>query len=74
LSRSESAALIETYYKTYPTEVVHQKQIEFARMKLRTNGVLGRRRYLKAHWSQNAMVRGGAERNTVTRNLKRGRR
>lgn len=66
LSRSESAALIEAYYKTYPRLKSYiQEQIEFARENGYVQTVLGRRRYLKDINSQNAIVRGGAERNAV---------
>jgi len=66
LSRSESAALIEAYYKTYPRLKSYiQEQIEFARDNGYVQTILGRRRYLKDINSQNAMVRGGAERNAV---------
>ncbi|WP_367772216.1 DNA polymerase I [Flavobacterium sp. WC2421] len=66
LSRSESATLIEAYYKTYPRlkSYIHE-QIEFARENGYVQTVLGRRRYLKDINSQNAIVRGGAERNAV---------
>jgi DNA polymerase-1 len=66
LSRSESAALIEAYYKTYPRLKSYiQEQIDFARDNGYVQTVLGRRRYLKDINSQNAIVRGGAERNAV---------
>jgi len=66
LSRSESAALIEAYYKTYPRLKSYiQEQIEFARENGYVQTILGRRRYLKDIHSQNAIVRGGAERNAV---------
>ncbi len=66
LSRSESSALIEAYYKTYPRLKTYiQEQIEFARENGYVQTILGRRRYLKDINSQNAMVRGGAERNAV---------
>jgi DNA polymerase-1 len=66
LSRSESAALIDAYYKTYPRlkSYIHE-QIEFARENGYVQTILGRRRYLKDINSQNAIVRGGAERNAV---------
>ncbi|MFA5556519.1 MAG: DNA polymerase I [Flavobacteriaceae bacterium] len=66
LSRSESAALIEAYYKTYPRlkEYIYE-QIEFARENGYVQTISGRRRYLKDINSQNAVVRGGAERNAV---------
>jgi len=66
LSRSESAALIDTYYKTYPRLKSYiNEQIEFARENGYVQTVSGRRRYLKDINSQNAIVRGGAERNAV---------
>jgi DNA polymerase-1 len=66
LSRSESAALIEAYYKTYPRLKTYiQEQIDFARDNGYVQTILGRRRYLKDINSQNAIVRGGAERNAV---------
>jgi DNA polymerase-1 len=66
LSRSESAALIEAYYKTYPRLKEYiAKQIQFARESGYVQTISGRRRYLKDINSQNAVVRGGAERNAV---------
>lgn len=66
LSRSESAALIEAYYKTYPRLKEYiAEQIEFARHHGYVQTISGRRRYLKDINSQNAVVRGAAERNAV---------
>jgi len=66
LSRSESAALIEAYYQTYPKLKSYiNEQIQFAREHGYVQTILGRRRYLKDINSQNAIVRGGAERNAV---------
>jgi DNA polymerase-1 len=66
LSRSESAALIEAYYNTYPTLKSYiQQQIDFARNNGYVETVSGRRRYLKDINSANAVVRGAAERNAV---------
>jgi DNA polymerase-1 len=66
LSRSESAALIEAYYQTYPRLKSYiQEQIEHARENGYVQTILGRRRYLKDINSANAIVRGGAERNAV---------
>ncbi len=66
LSRSESAALIDAYYKTYPKlKAYMQEQVDFARGNGYVQTVLGRRRYLKDINSANAVVRGGAERNAV---------
>ena len=66
LSRSESADLIDAYYKSYPRLKSYiGEQIDFARDHGYVQTVLGRRRYLKDINSQNAIVRGGAERNAV---------
>ncbi|MFZ4678687.1 MAG: DNA polymerase I [Flavobacterium sp.] len=66
LSRSESAALIDAYYKTYPKLKSYMtEQVDFARNHSYVQTVLGRRRYLKDINSANAIVRGGAERNAV---------
>lgn len=66
LSRSESAALIEAYYQTYPRLKSYiQEQIEGAREQGFVQTILGRRRYLKDINSANAVVRGAAERNAV---------
>lgn len=66
LSRSESAALIEAYYKTYPRLRSYiNEQIEFARENGYVQTILGRRRYLKDINSANAVVRSAAERNAV---------
>ncbi|HLP62918.1 MAG TPA: DNA polymerase I [Flavobacterium sp.] len=66
LSRSESAALIDAYYKTYPKlKSYMSEQVDFARHNGYVQTVLGRRRYLKDINSANAVVRGAAERNAV---------
>lgn len=66
LSRSESKDLIDAYYLTYPRLKSYiQEQVEFARENGYVQTILGRRRYLKDINSQNAVVRGGAERNAV---------
>lgn len=66
LSRSEAKELIETYYKTYPKLRDYiSEQIDFARENGYVQTVLGRRRYLRDINSQNAIVRGAAERNAV---------
>jgi len=66
LNRAESKELIETYYKTYPKLRSYiQNQVDFARENGYVSTVLGRRRYLKDINSQNAIVRGAAERNAV---------
>ncbi len=66
LSRSESKDLIEAYYITYPRLKAYiQEQIQLAREVGYAQTILGRRRYLKDINSQNAVVRGAAERNAV---------
>lgn len=66
LTRQESAALIDAYYKTYPRlRDFITEQIDFARENGYVQTVLGRRRYLKDINSANAVVRGAAERNAV---------
>lgn len=66
LSRGESKDLIETYYATYPQLRNYiNEQIDFARENGYVETVLGRRRYLKDINSQNAVIRGAAERNAV---------
>ena len=66
LNRSEAKELIETYYATYPKlRAYMQDQVDFARENGYVSTVLGRRRYLKDINSQNAIVRGAAERNAV---------
>ncbi len=66
LTRSEAKELIDTYYTTYPKLRNYiSKQIDFARDHGYVQTVLGRRRYLKDINSQNAIVRGAAERNAV---------
>ena len=66
LSRSESADLIEAYYQSYPKLKSYiSDQVDFARDNGYVQTILGRRRYLKDINSQNAIVRGGAERNAV---------
>lgn len=66
LSRSESAALIEAYYKTYPQlRNYMSEQIETAREQGYVSTISGRRRYLKDINSANQVVRGAAERNAV---------
>ena len=66
LSRAESKELIDAYYESYPRlKAYMNEQVETARELGYVQTVLGRRRYLKDINSQNAMVRGGAERNAV---------
>ena len=66
LTRSESKELIETYYANYPElKAYMSSQVDFARENGYVTTVLGRRRYLKDILSQNAIVRGAAERNAI---------
>ena len=66
LNRSEAKELIDAYYLTYPNlKAYMNEQIDFARENGFVETVLGRRRYLKDINSQNAVVRGAAERNAV---------
>ncbi|PKH50096.1 DNA polymerase I [Tenacibaculum sp. Bg11-29] len=66
LSRKEAKALIDTYYETYPKLRSYMAaQVDFARENGYVETVLNRRRYLKNINSQNAIVRGAAERNAV---------
>ena len=66
LSRSESKELINTYYENYPKlKAYMSSQVDFARENGYVTTVLGRRRYLKDILSQNAIVRGAAERNAI---------
>ena len=66
LNRNEAKELIDTYYSTYPKLRNYiQDQVNFARDNGYVTTVLGRRRYLKDIYSQNAVVRGAAERNAV---------
>ncbi|UOX35371.1 DNA polymerase I [Flavobacterium sediminilitoris] len=66
LTRSESADLIDAYYKTYPKlKAYMQEQVDFARKNGYVQTISGRRRYLKDINSANAVVRGAAERNAV---------
>ena len=66
LNRSESKELIDNYYASYPELKQYiADQVNFAREHGYVTTVLGRRRYLKDINSQNAVVRGAAERNAV---------
>lgn len=66
LTRSESAALIDAYYKTYPKlKSYMSEQVDFARENGYVQTISGRRRYLKDINSANVVVRGAAERNAV---------
>lgn len=66
LTRSQSKAMIDSYYQTYPMLRQYiDKQIGFARENGYVETILGRRRYLPDINSRNSIVRSAAERNAV---------
>lgn len=66
LSRSESKAMIESYFETYPRLKEYMKeQVQKARENGFVETLLGRRRHLKDINSGNFVVKGHAERNAV---------
>ena len=66
LTRSESKALIESYFTAYPNLKKYiSSQINFARENGYVETILGRKRYLRDINSRNHFVRGGAERNAI---------
>lgn len=66
LNRIESKEMIDTYYKSYPKLKEYMlSQIQFARENGFVSTLLNRRRYLKDINSQNAVVRGAAERTAI---------
>ena len=66
LSRIESKEMIDTYYKNYPKlKEYMSSQIQFARENGFVSTLLNRKRYLKDINSQNAIVRGAAERTAI---------
>ena len=66
LSRIESKEMIDTYYNNYPKlKEYMSSQIQFARENGFVSTLLNRKRYLKDINSQNAVVRGAAERTAI---------
>jgi DNA polymerase-1 len=66
ISRTEAKELIDGYFATYPdVKKYMDTSIETAREKGYVETVLGRKRYLPDINSQNAIVRGYAERNAI---------
>ena len=66
IPRKEGAAIIENYFKEFPTIKSYMDgSIEFARQNGYVETILGRRRYLRDINSANAVVRGFAERNAI---------
>lgn len=66
MSRTESKQIIEAYFETYPgIKTYMDKSIAFAREHGYVETIMGRKRILKDIISQNAIVRGHAERNAI---------
>lgn len=66
LSRTESKEIIEAYFETYPSiKAYMDKNIAFAREHGYVETIMGRKRILTDIISQNAIVRGHAERNAI---------
>ena len=66
MSRKESKAAIDGYFRTYPgIKKYMDDQVAFARDHGYVETITGRRRYLKDIESRNAVVRGHSERNAV---------
>ena len=66
LSRTESKQIIDAYFETYPSiKDYMDKNIAFAREHGYVETIKGRKRILKDIDSQNAIVRGHAERNAI---------
>jgi len=66
ISRSQAAELIEEYFKQYPgIKKYMDDTIAFARKNEYVETILGRRRLIKDINSQNAVIRGYAERNAI---------
>ena len=66
ISRGEAKEIIESYFVQYPKiRIYMDKTIETAKKNGYVETILGRRRYLKDINSNNAIVRGHAERNAV---------
>lgn len=66
ISRSEAKQLIEGYFASYPgVSSYMQRVVQEARQRGYVETLLGRRRYLPDINSQNAVVRGYAERNAI---------
>jgi DNA polymerase-1 len=66
LSRTDSAEIIENYFKTYPgIKAYMDHNIEKAREQGFVETIMGRRRYLRDINSRNQGLRGHAERNAI---------
>jgi DNA polymerase-1 len=66
ISRHEAAAIIEQYFKQYPSIKDYiNRTIEFAHKNGYVETLMGRRRYLRDINSRNATTRGSEERNAI---------
>lgn len=66
IARAEAKELIDQYFLQYPNiKKYMQSTIQFAKEKGYVETIIGRRRYLRDINSQNATVRGFAERNAI---------
>ncbi len=66
ISRSEAKELIDGYFENFPgVKIYMEKSIEKARKEGYVQTIMGRRRYLSDINSNNAVVRGMAERNAI---------
>jgi DNA polymerase-1 len=66
ISRTEAKELIEGYFENFPlVKLYMEKSIEMARKEGFVQTIMGRRRYLNDINSNNAVVRGMAERNAI---------
>jgi len=66
LTRSESKAIIDNYYNTYPyLKQFMSNQINYARENGYVKTIFGRKRFLSDINSRNGMIRSSAERNAI---------
>jgi DNA polymerase-1 len=66
ISRTEAKELIDGYFENFPlVKIYMEKSIEMARKEGFVQTIMGRRRYLNDINSNNAVVRGMAERNAI---------
>ncbi len=66
IPRGEARDIIDSYFEKYPgIRAYMKKTVEFARENGYVQTIMGRRRYLRDINSQNAVVRGFAERNAI---------
>ncbi|MBI9066657.1 MAG: DNA polymerase I [Salinivirgaceae bacterium] len=66
ISRSDAKSLIDNYFESYPgVKIFMDQSIAIVRENGFAETIFGRRRYLSDIQSNNAIVRGGAERNAI---------